>query len=61
MGGFPDLFAQRLPLGEATGTTRREVGAAASAVGAARRRHLNFSQGETLRERWKSEFQRYFA
>ncbi|MBN3946876.1 MAG: hypothetical protein HWQ38_10430 [Nostoc sp. NMS7] len=55
------MFAQRLPLGEATGTTRREVGAAASAVGAARRRHLNFSQGETLRERWKSEFQRYFA
>ncbi|WP_143874333.1 hypothetical protein [Nostoc sp. 'Peltigera malacea cyanobiont' DB3992] len=41
-----DLSLARLPLGEATGATRREVGAAASA-------DLNFSQGETLRERWK--------
>ena len=24
LGGFPDLFAQRLPLGEATGATQRE-------------------------------------
>ncbi|MDF5739242.1 hypothetical protein [Nostoc sp. S13] len=48
----------------ATGTTRREVGAAASAVSvavASPRASLNFSQGETLRERWKSEFERYFA
>ncbi|WP_334759507.1 hypothetical protein [Nostoc sp.] len=48
----------------ATGATRREVGAAASAVSvavASPRASLNFSQGETLRERWKSEFQRYFA
>ncbi|MHC5724192.1 MAG: hypothetical protein ACYTXY_08550 [Nostoc sp.] len=32
----------------ATGATRREVGAAASAVGAARRRHLNFGGNQSL-------------
>ncbi|MBN3872459.1 MAG: hypothetical protein HWQ23_19880 [Nostoc sp. JL33] len=42
--------AKRLPLGEATGATRREVGAAASAVGAARRRHLNFGRNKSLRD-----------